>query len=113
MEEQQQSDPVYQDIFEAVRSGTKLSALDSSHPIKDLRLDLSELQLIKGRKLMTYQGKIYIPSPAVRDVLKALYKGHAGFNRCLLAAKQTMFWPSMAKDIKREVKKCATMHGVF
>ena len=55
---------------------------------------------------MTYKGKIYIPSPAVSNVLQALHEGYVGFDRCLLAAKQTIFWPSMAKDIKRQVEKC-------
>ena len=42
----------------------------------------------------------------VNDVLKALHKGHAGVGRCLAAAKQTVFWPTMTKDITREVEKC-------
>ena len=83
-----------------------MNSLDKLHPIQDLRLELSELQIIKDRKLLTYQGKIYIPAPAISNVLLALHEGHEGYDRCLAAAKQTMFWPSMTKDIQHQVDKC-------
>ena len=98
LEEQQQKELVYQDIFGAVRLGVKLDALDSSHPVKALRLEFLELQLIKGRQLITYQGKVYVPNPVVNDVIKFLHKGHIGVNRCLEMEKQTMFWPTMARE---------------
>ena len=103
LEEQQQKDPVYQEIFEAVRAGTAIKSLDKSHPILELRLELSELHTIKDRKLLTYQGKIYIPAPAISNVLLVLHEGHAGYIRCLNAAKQSVFWPSMAKYIQHQV----------
>ena len=108
LEEQQQKDPVYQEIFEAIRAGIIEDKLDSDHPIKELNLQISGLQVIKGRQLLTYQGKIFIPVSAVPDVLLALHEGHAGYVRCLNAAKQSVFWPSMAKDIERHVHKCET-----
>ena len=100
------ADPIYQEIMQAIGTGRTFKSLEASHLIKDLRLEFLEIQVIKGRQLMTYQGRIYIPSPAVSDVLKALHEGHGGVVRCLAAAKQTVFWPTMAKDIARDVEKC-------
>ncbi len=108
LEEQQQKDPVYQEILEAIRVGKVENKLDSNHPIKELNLQISGLQIIKGRQLLTYHGKIFIPASAVLDVLLAVHEGHAGYTRCLNAAKQSVFWPSMAKDIERHIHKGET-----
>ena len=73
LEEQQQKDPIYQEIMQDIGTGRTFESLEASHLIKDLRLEFLEIQVIKGRQLMTYQGRIYIPSLAVSDVLKALH----------------------------------------
>ena len=67
LEEQQQKDPIYQEIMQAIGTGRPLKSLEATHPIIDLNLEYPELQIIKGRRLMTYQNKIYIPKPAVTD----------------------------------------------
>jgi hypothetical protein len=90
LEEQQQKDPIYQEIFEAIRVGMREDKLDINHPIKELNLQLSGLQIIKGRQLLTYQGKIYVPASAIPDVLLAIHEGHSGYIRCLNAAKQSV-----------------------
>ena len=61
LEEQQQKDPVYHKNFEVVHAGSKLDTLGKLHPIQELKLDLSKLQIIKDRRLLAYQGKTYSP----------------------------------------------------
>ena len=48
LEEQQQTDPVYQEIFEAIGKGVLETKLDTNHPIKELNLQISGLHIIKG-----------------------------------------------------------------
>merc|ERR1712105_449527 len=108
LEEQQQKDPVYQEIFEAVRAGTFEKDLHPDHPIKDLKLLMSGLHTIKNRRLLTYHSKVFIPKSAIPEVLIALHEGHSGVQRCQHAAKQSVFWPTMMQDIEKFILKCDT-----
>ena len=106
IEQQQKEDPTYNQILGAVEEGKKLHQLAADHPIKTLKLDLPHLGTVKDRKILTYHGKIFIPDPAIPDVLLALHEGHAGFERSRLAAKQSVFWPSMNTDIMKKTSSC-------
>ena len=45
LEAQQGKDSVYLEVLEVIRQGVKGDALDSSHPVKALKLELLELQI--------------------------------------------------------------------
>ena len=99
-------DTVYNKILKSIAEGIKLNKLDNQHPIRTLKLDLGALGIVKGRKLLTYHGKIFVPDGAIPDVLQAIHEGHSGVNRCISAAKSSVFWPRMTADITALVQAC-------
>ena len=50
--------------------------------------------------------RLVIPQELRADVLKAIHTGHQGETKCVLLARETVFWPGMASDIKRMVQIC-------
>ena len=50
--------------------------------------------------------RIIIPEPLRGQVLEALHTGHQGETKCLLLARESMFWPGITNDIKQLVKDC-------
>ena len=50
--------------------------------------------------------RIIIPEPLRGWVLEVLHTGHQGETKCLLLARESVFWPSITNDIKQLVKDC-------
>ena len=45
--------------------------------------------------------RIIIPEPLRGQVLQALHTGHQGETKCLLLARESVFWPGITNDIKQ------------
>ena len=71
------------------------------HAFWNYREDLSmEIRLItKGVRLM-------IPSTLRRKVLEQIHEGHLGIEKCMLKARDSVFWPGISNDIREAVEKC-------
>lgn len=50
--------------------------------------------------------RILIPEELRKQVLEALHTGHQGETKCILLARQSVFWPGISKDIINMVKDC-------
>ena len=50
--------------------------------------------------------RIVIPIGARNDMLEKIHNSHIGINGCIRRAKETVFWPNMAKHIRERVEKC-------
>lgn len=50
--------------------------------------------------------RIIIPQSLRQEVLKAIHTGHQGETKCLLLARESVFWPGITKDIKEMVQQC-------
>ena len=50
--------------------------------------------------------RIIIPQVLRGQVLEALHTGHQGETKCLLLARESVFWPGITNDIKQLVKDC-------
>ena len=50
--------------------------------------------------------RIIISEPLRGQVLEALHTGHQGETKCLLLARESVFWPGITNDIKQLVKDC-------
>ena len=53
-------------------------------------------------------GGIIIPEILRGQILDALHTGHQGETKCLLLARESVFWPGITNDIKQLVKDCDT-----
>ena len=55
--------------------------------------------VMKGARLM-------IPSTLRSKVLEQIHKGHLGIEKCMLKARDSVFWPGISNDIRETVEKC-------
>ena len=47
-----------------------------------------------------------MPASLRTQVLEATHTGHQGETKCLLLARQSVFWPGISNDIRQMVKDC-------
>ncbi len=57
--------------------------------------------ILKGHKLV-------IPSKLRPQMLQIIHQGHMGTEKCLLRARDSLFWPGISRDIKEMTKNCPT-----
>ena len=52
------------------------------------------------------QARLLIPSTLRRKVLEQIHDGHLGIEKCMLKARDSVFWPGISNDIHETVEKC-------
>lgn len=52
--------------------------------------------------------RLIIPRTLRKEVLEAIHNGHQGESKCILLARESVFWPNISKDIREVVKSCDT-----
>ena len=78
---------------------------------KNLPTDLQEfwnyrdtLSIENG--LLTCGSRIIVPHEMRAEMLQYIHKGHQGKERCLLRARNTVFWPKITYDIQELIERC-------
>ena len=71
------------------------------HPYWNFREDLS---VEDG--LVTKSSRLLIPSTLRWKVLEQIHDGHQGIEKCMLKARESLFWPGISNDIRKAVEKC-------
>ena len=78
---------------------------------KNLLTDLQEfwnyrdaLSIKNG--LITCENRIIIPNEMRAEMLQYIHEGHQGKERCLLGARNTVFWPKIMYDIQELIERC-------
>ena len=56
------------------------------------------------------KGDRIIPEILRGQILDALHTGHQGETKCLLLARESVFWPGITNDIRQLVKDCDTFN---
>ena len=56
--------------------------------------------------LITCRNRIIVPKEMRPEMLQYIHKGHQGKERCLLRARNTVFWPKMTYDGQQLIEKC-------
>ena len=56
--------------------------------------------------LITCGNRIIVPKEMGPEVLQYIHEGHQGKERCLLRARNTVFWPKMTYDVQQCIEKC-------
>ena len=71
------------------------------HPYWNFRVDLSVEDGIasKGSRLL-------VSSTLQRKALDQIHEGHQGVEKCMLKARESVFWPGISDDIWETVEKC-------
>ena len=78
---------------------------------KNLPTDLYEFWLHKEMLsiesgLITCGNRIIVPKEMRPKMLQYVHEGHQGKERCLLRARNTVFWPKMTYNIQQLIEKC-------
>ena len=78
---------------------------------KNLLTDLQEfcnhreaLSIENG--LITCGNRIIVPNEMRAEMLQYIHKKHQGKKRCLLVARNTVFWPEITYDIQELIERC-------
>ena len=78
---------------------------------KNLPTDLQEywnyrdtLSIKNG--LLTCGSRIIVPKEMQAEMLQYIHDGHQGKERCLLRARNTVFWPKITCDIQELIERC-------
>ena len=58
--------------------------------------------------LVLKQYRLVIPSKLRPQMLQIVHQGHMGMEKCLLKAKDCLFWPGISNDIKKMTTTCST-----
>ena len=56
--------------------------------------------------LITCGNRIILSKEMRPEMLQYVHKGHQGKERCLLRARNTVFWPKMTYDIQQLIERC-------
>ena len=72
--------------------------------LRDFWLYRDELSILDG--LVLKDTRIIIPNACCDEVLAKLHEGHFGVERTKLRARDSVYWPSMYKDIESMVRSC-------
>ena len=62
-----------------------------------------DLSLENG--LITRGARLLIPSTLRRKVMEQIHDGHQGIEKCMLKAKEAVFWPGISNDIHEAVEE--------
>ena len=62
-----------------------------------------DLSLENG--LITKGVMLLIPSTLRRKVMEQIHNGHQGIEKCMLKAREAVFWPGISNDICEAVEK--------
>ena len=71
------------------------------HTFWNYREDLS-----MENRLVTKGARVLIPSTLRKKVLEQIHDGHLGIEKCMLKARELVFWPGISNDICKAVEKC-------
>ena len=56
--------------------------------------------------LITKGARLLIPSTLRRKVFEQIHDGHLGIEKCMLKARESVFWLAISNDICETVEKC-------
>ena len=56
--------------------------------------------------LITCGTRIIVPHEMRAEMLQYIHEGHQGKERCLLQARNTVFWPKIMYDIQELIERC-------
>ena len=78
---------------------------------KNLLTDLDEFwphkeMLSVKSRLITCGNRIIVPKEMRPEMLQYIHEGHQGKERCLLRARNTVFWPKMTYDVQELIERC-------
>ena len=70
-------------------------------------------QIFMSSGLITHGNRIIVPREMRPEMLQYIHEGHQGKKRCLLRARNTIFWPRMTYNVQQRHRKVYDLPGVW
>ena len=99
----QERDPVCQKLKEFCKSGWPDRNVLSAD-VKPYYTVAAQLSVENG--LLLRGSRILIPPPMRKTLLNKLHSGHQGVTKCRELARQSIWWPGLAKQLEELVLRC-------
>ena len=64
-------------------------------------------QVYEAEGLMFLGEKLIVPPRLRKDMLNLVHESHQGIEKSKACAREVMYWPGMARDIKNTVNRCS------
>ena len=97
-------DPMMQALKHQIIKGWPHSRSECNKNLQDFWNYRDELSVLDG--LVLKGSCIVIPESCRDEILDQLHEGHFGIDRTKLCARDSVYWPSINKDIECLVKTC-------
>ena len=97
-------DPIMQALKHQIIKGWPHIRSECGKHLQDFWNDIDELSVLDG--LILKGSHIVIPESCRDEILDQLHEGHFGIDRTKLHARDSVYWPSINKDIECLVKTC-------
>lgn len=68
-------------------------------------------ELTTDQGLIFKGNRVYIPETLRTTFLQKIHTGHSGIDASLRKARETVFWPGIADDVKSFINSCATCNS--
>ena len=99
-----EKDPILVKLKEVVYNGWPEYRKQCSQDLWEYWTFRCEIVLEDG--MILKGNRIVVPGSLRQQVLDAIHSGHQGESRCILLARESVFWPGITNDIKNMVKDC-------
>ena len=97
-------DPVLRELRKTIQQGwpkCKSDVSEALHAYFDFRDELTV------QDMLVFKGPVVvIPAGLRREMMAACHDTHIGVEGCVRRARESMFWPRMATDLKTYISKC-------
>ena len=100
------NDHVLHHLKEVIQHGWPEFTSECPHDLKDYWTFREDLSVENG--LILKGVRLVIPPQLRQTMLDIVHQGRMGIEKCLLRAKECIFWPGISNDIKELVMKCPT-----
>ena len=104
VEHTSRDDPVLQELRKIIPQGwpdTKTGLSDSVLPYYDFRDELTV------QHDLVFKGPVVVVPAALRkELMQACHDTHIGIEGCIRRARESMYWPRMATELKEYISKC-------
>ena len=98
------NDPTFTILRHYINMGwpsNRRNILKEIHMFWNYREDLS-----MENGLITKGPRLLIPPTLWKKILEQIHDGHQGIEKCMLKAREAVFWPGISSDIHETVEKC-------
>lgn len=97
-------DPAFQQLRAVIKDGWPNNRSDLPHclhPYYDIRDELT----VQGE--LVFKGQqLVVPAALRKEMMAESHASHIGVEACIRRARDTLFWPRMAKELKDYITKC-------